>query len=121
MNKTIDLNIWNREFTLEIKFDCYSGEEVTKEQENAIKDFTSQQEWLNNAKSIVEDFCKEKVTEDKKNNIFSYIKPDYLFVTRDKAPKVALMCNYKYDPEHGLAIVFTNDGNITVDNQDIIL
>jgi len=34
---------------------------------------------------------------------------------------VAIMCKYKYDIEHGIAIVFFSDGKIEVGTQDIIL
>ena len=57
----------------------------------------------------------------KKDNIFSYIKPEYLFVVRDeKKPRLALICKYRYDPEHGLAIVFTTDGKASVKTQDLL-
>ena len=42
-------------------------------------------------------------------------------MTRDENSKVAVMCNYKFDPEHGLAIIFTHEGKVTVGSQDIIL
>lgn len=125
MTKTLDLNIWDRDFSLEIEFDCYSGEIVTKEQKKAIKDFASHPEWIIKAKTVVENYCKEQVMEDeensKKDSIFSYIKPDYVFVKRDDNPRVAIMCKYRYDLEHGLAIVFTHDGQVIVGLQDIIL
>ena len=58
----------------------------------------------------------------KKDNIFSYVKPDYLFVKNEtKYHKVALMCKYRYDEEHGLTVVFDSEGKVTVGDQDIIL
>ena len=58
----------------------------------------------------------------KKDNIFSYIKPECLFVKRDKEnPRIAMICKYRYDLEHGLAVVFSSDGEVTVGMQDIIL
>ncbi len=109
-----------------VEYDCYSGESVTKEQEMALKEFSLHPEWIANAKNALEDYCKERVSEDdensKKDNVFSYIKPDYLFIKRDKDhPRVAIMCKYRYDPEHGLAIVFSHEGEVTVGLQDIIL
>ena len=57
-----------------------------------------------------------------KDNIFSYIKPECLFVKRDKeSSRIAMMCKYRYDLEHGLAVVFSSDGEVTVGMQDIIL
>ena len=31
------------------------------------------------------------------------------------------MCKYRYDEEHGLAVVFYSEGKVTVGDQDIIL
>lgn len=123
---TLDITIWGRDFSLPIEYDCYKDEEVTKEQIMALKEFSLHDDWITASQKIVKTFCKEQVMEDeenkKKDNIFSYVKPDYLFVKRDgKNPRVALMCRYRYDLEHGLAVVFSKDGNIDVGSQDIIL
>jgi hypothetical protein len=118
--------IWGRHFTIPVVCDCYSGESVTQEQTEALKAFTSHLDWIEKAKKQVEAHCRERVSEDddnrKKDNIFSYVKPESIFIKRDKHhPRVALMCKYRYDPEHGLAVVFASDGGITVGSQDIIL
>lgn len=81
---------------------------------------------MNNAKVSVEKYCKNQVIADSKNenngNIFYYVKPEYLFVKRDSVDvRILLMCKYRYDIEHGLAVVFATDGSITVGPQDIIL
>ena len=72
-----------------------------------------------------ERFCREEVIADsennKKDNIFSYIKPEYIFVKCEDHPRVAIMCKYRYDIEHGLAVVFATDGSVTVGLQDFIL
>lgn len=126
MTKTLDLIIWGREFSLPVEYDCYAGESVTEEQISALKAFASHEDWIQKAKRQVEAYCKERVMEDpqneKKDNIFSYIKPESLFVKRDEDhPRVALMCKYRYDPEHGLAVVFNAKGNATVGVQEMIL
>jgi len=120
------LPIWGRSLTLPVLYDCYAGESVTPEQINAIKHLFSHVDWIEKAKKQVELYCRESVDEDdenqKKDNIFSYVKPESIFVKRDKDyPRIALMCKYRYDPEHGLAVVFTKNGEITVGSQDIIL
>ncbi len=126
MIETLEIIIWDREFTLPVEYDCYEDETVTKGQIKALKSFVTHKEWLTKAKKSTEDYCRKEVMADdenqKKGNIFSYIKPDYLFVKRDAAnSRVALMCKYRYDMEHGLAIVFSSKGEITVGIQDIIL
>ena len=126
MTDILKLNIWGREFTMPVEYDCYKGEKVTEEQKAAIKNIAKHMDWIDASKSRVEEYCKEQVLEDddnqKKDNIFSYIIPDYFFVKRDaKDPRVAMMCKYKYEPEHGLVIVYFADGDMTVGLQDIIL
>ena len=126
MIESLEVIIWGRSFTLPIEYDCYEGEEVTKAQIRALKHFKTHTEWIKQSKSIVENYCREQVKSDdentKKDNIFSYIKPECLFVKRDKVnPRIALMCKYRYDLEHGLAVVFSAEGKVTVGMQDLIL
>ena len=125
-NEKMEIIIWGRTFDVPIEYDCYRGEEVTPIQEKALKDFSTHLDWIQKSKKYVEEFCRESLIEDdentEKDNIFSYIKPECIFIKRDSEnPRVALMCKYKYDLEHGLAIVFAHDGKIKVGIQDIIL
>ena len=126
MTEELRITIWDREFTLPVKYDCYKGEEVTSEQKASFQSFTEHPEWIETAKILVEDYCKEAVLQDeqnnKKDNIFSYVMPDYIFVRRSKKkPKVALICKYRYDFEHGLAVMFAMDGTVNVGNQELLI
>ena len=47
--------------------------------------------------------------------------PKSISVPKSKTRKIAIMCNFKYDMEHGLAIVFENEEFVTVGPQDIVL
>lgn len=123
--KELNISIWERAFLLPIEYDCYDDEVMTDAQKSAVKILAMHPERIVSAKVQVERFCRKEVLEDsennKKDNIFSYVKPEYLFVKHEDKPRVAIMCKYRYDMEHGLAIVFSNDGDITVGSQDIIL
>lgn len=126
LNKKMKKKIWDREFILSIEYDCYKDEETTEKQKEIVEEFIAHDDWIENSKKKVIDYCKEALKEDgklvKKDSIFSYVKPEYVFVKRDdKIPRIALMCKYRYDVEHGLAIVFSFDGKVTVGSQDIIL
>ena len=126
MIKSVKLNIWAREFNLPIDYDGFEDELPTKEQTDALDVFVSHPDWIECSKTLVESYCKKNLMEDntnqKKDNIFSYVKPEFLFVKRGEGhPRVGVMCKYRYDPEHGLAIVFQTDGKVKVGNQDIIL
>ena len=124
--ETLELTVWGRDFSLPVKYDCYEGETVTEEQEASLRIFADHPAWLEKAKKKVESYCEQQVQQDdendKKDNVFSYVKPEYLFVKREDAnPRILLMCKYRYDLEHGLAIVFSKNGKIIVGSQDIIL
>lgn len=124
--KNVEIEIWGRNFSLNIEYNLYEGEHITKNQIQALEKFLNNPDWIKNSKKVVEDFCKNDVLDDdenqKKDNIFSYIKPECIFVEHFLEPtRVAIMCKYRYDPEHGLAVVFDKDGKVTVGIQDIIL
>ncbi len=126
MLNSLEVTIWGKEFSLPIEYESYEEDPVTEQQIEAVTLFTEHPEWLDNAKQSVEQYCKEQVLSDnmndKKDNIFSYIKPVYFFVEQnEQEPSIALMLNYRYDPEHGLVVVFKIDGEIIVGSQDIIL
>ena len=125
MIEYVNTKIWGREFSLRVKFRCHSGERVIGSQIKAFEKIMGNPMWIEKSRKCVEGFCRQQVYEDdtnhKKDNIFSYIQPDYIFIGREDIPNVAIMCNYRYDSEHGLAIVFDHNGNVTVGTQDIIL
>lgn len=125
MTKKITLTIWGRNFELPINYNCYEGEGVSEEQIQLLDKFIKHSEWINSSKEVVEDYCRQQVYDDvenqKKDNIFSYIKPMSVFIKHSMRPRIALICKYRYDEEHGLAIVFDNSGNISVGSEDIIL
>lgn len=125
MINEVSMIIWGREFSLPVEYRIYDNEPVSKEQQNAVDVLSSHPEWVEQTKNAVEEYCWEQVIEDadneKKDNIFSYIKPEYLFVKHEAKPRVAIMCKYRYDMEHGLAVVFSADGDISIGPQDIIL
>ena len=123
---SVKLKIWSREFTLPIDYDCLEGETPTQDQVNALDGFLAHPEWVDKAKSQVEKYCKKALLEDeenqKKDNVFSYVIPESVFVKcGERHPRVALLCKYRYDLEHGLAMVFQTDGKLQVGTQDIIL
>ena len=123
--KNVELEIWGRKFTLDVEYNCYEGEYITESQVQLLEMFINNPTWLENSKKDVENYCKNDVLNDeenqKKDNIFSYIKPECVFIKHCNQPKLAILCKYRYDQEHGLAVVFDNSGNVVVGLQDIIL
>ena len=125
MIDSLKINIWGRDFILRVNFNLYKGESIFPEQTELLNSLVTKKQWIENAKQKVISYCLEEVLGDeentKKDNIFSYIMPDYIFIRHEEKPKIAIMCNYRYDMEHGLAIVFDKNGFIELGPQDIIL
>lgn len=123
MNK-LQMNIWGRMCEIELIYQVFEDGIITELQNNTVKqinhiDFTD-------AKSAVIKYIEETLNEmerpEKVENIFRFVKPKKLFVVQQSDKRVfALLCNYKLDIEHGLAVVFENEVVKEVGPQDIIL
>lgn len=120
------ITIWGRKFDLRVTFDHYTGEEILKNQKDALKAFLKSERNIAASLPMVKKYClshnKRDIKEDEISNIFKYVKPKYLYIVRDEnVHTVAIMCNYKFDEEHGIAVVFKNEKISKVGKQDIIL
>lgn len=125
MNKE-KISIWGREFELEIKYDCYTGEKVLNSQIEALKSFLKSEECIAESLEMVKDYCfdqnKQDIGSDEISNIFKYVVPKYLYIVRNTEKHiVSIMCNYKFDQEHGIAIVFENEKFYKIGRQEIVL
>jgi hypothetical protein len=126
LTNKVNINIWGRSFELEVKYDCYAGEEVLSKQVEAIDSFVKNEKNIAESLCEVKKYCKknnsEEIGTNLIDNIFKYVIPDYLYVVRDMTKYVvAVMCNYKYNIENGIAVVFENDHYTMIGKQDIIL
>ena len=124
MKNKVKCTIWKREFDLNVVFQNFPGEEVTTNQEkisDSLESFDFDRS-LMKVKEYIMKWNSEDVDSPEINNIFKYVIPKSVLIPReDKKRVVALMCNYKFDMEHGMAIVFENEELKEVGPQDIIL
>lgn len=123
MSKNI-ITIWGRDFELDVIYENYPGEEVLDSQKNAFKQLNNA-DLIDTALVAVKDYVIKTAIvqiESPIENIFKYVIPKKIFVPHIKNSfKAAIMCNYKFDVEHGLAVVFENGKFSEVGEQDIIL
>ena len=123
MSKKVAVNMWGRDFQLKVVYDCFDGEDVLKEQTSALEEFLNA-DTSKSLESIKKHCLKEHGKEIGGNieNIFKYVIPHTVYVPRNqKKPTVAILCNYKFDLEHGIALVFENKKIATICNPDEIL
>ena len=111
--KTNKRELCGREFDLPVSFICDSDEEILDSQREARDAFLASWDAVEKSKDAIERYCLDRDGDqigDSITNIFKYVIPTDIFVLRNTdVHEVALMCNYRYDPEHGLATVFENE------------
>lgn len=122
----VNINIWGRDFSLPVKYDCYENEEVIMNQKEALQNFMNNGEFINNSLDNLKEYCLSlngnEIEAKEISNIFKYVIPKYLFVPRSENNRLlALMCNYRFDMEHGIAIVFCDEKLKEIGIQDIVL
>ena len=119
------LLIWNREFDLRVVFDSYD-EEVLPIQEQALEAFLKAENTIQESKKQLEKYIlNDEYAEIEGNsidNIFKYVIPTDIYIPRTPETRtVALLCDYRFDEEHGIAIVFENEQFEEIGEQDIVL
>lgn len=124
MNNKQKLLIWGREFELDVIPNNFPGEEVIDNQKSIINELSSID--FSDSLSVVKKFIikhyADNLDEPNISNIFRYVIPRSILVMRDPTNKVfSIMCNFKFDMEHGMAVVYENEICKEVGLQDIIL
>lgn len=123
MSKSI-LKIWGREFELNVVYECYPGEEVLNSQRLAFEQICTTNivdTAIDHVKAYVENTATSQV-ELPIENIFKYVMPNSLYIPHTaKSSVIAIICDYKFDTEHGIAVVFENGKYKKIGAQDIIL
>ena len=125
MNKC-KMSIWEREFELPLMYECYTGEEVLENQKEAFAMFEDNAKEVAGSLDQVKKYVKKtgaaQLAGDEIENIFKYVMPKSIFIPHSKKHHtVAIMCNYKFDMEHGIAVVFENGQFKKIGSQDIVL
>ena len=123
MNR-IRQNIWGRDFELAVSYQNFPGENVTDNQTCALEkaQSTDFSESLSDVKQYIMKHYGSELGEDSIDNIFKYVLPKSILIPRNENKRVfAILCNFKFDMEHGLAIVFEDEKYKAVGPQDLIL
>ena len=123
MNKAV-VRIWGREFELSVSYQNYPGEEITENQQRTLAAVPSVD--YDTAKVGVERYIREffasELGNDNLDNIFRFVMPKSILISRMKEAHIfAIMCNFKLDMEHGIAIIYEDEKLKSVGPQDLIL
>ena len=117
------MNIWGRKFTIEVIYDAYEGEAILSSQIEALNRFVSVSNDLLSDPAQVIKYClannPKEITEPV-DNIFKYVIPTSLYIKRSPENNIVLLCDYKFDYEHGIALIFDKNELIEVCSQSKI-
>ncbi len=117
--------IWGRELDLDVVFDVCDGEKTDETQNNVFKSFVENIKKLDNCLPKVKEYCIENSNDQIKTveNIFKYVMPKTIYIPRsfDEKRTVALLCNFKFDIDHGIAIIFQNEEYSEIGEESLIV
>lgn len=118
-------NLWGREFELKVYMEHCSDEEVLPLQNRALEALTQSWQTVEDSLEAVKRFCIEnngqEIMERPISNIFKYVMPQALYVTRSSQERVILLCAYRFDMEHGIGVEFVNNELGRIDQQDKLI
>ena len=120
--------IWGRECQVNLVFDCYVGEKIDKVQEDTIADFEANlkqytQDGLIAIKKYIVDNYKNNVDDQTIPNIFKYVVPKTVYVSKDPSNKkvIGILCHFRFDEENELAVKYIDGQVAEVGGEQIIL
>lgn len=121
----VHITIWDREFDIPISYSCYPGEKVTDIQKHAVEEFIDNDKQISGTLADIKKYVEKTndigMKANELDNIFKYVMPKSLFVPRTSKETVAIICNYKFDMENGIAVVFENGKLKSIGTQDTII
>ena len=120
----IKVQLWGRTFDLLVEKARCKSAELVHTQEEAYQCILNRWDAVESSLDDLKRYCLKKNGEDigaSIDNIFKYVIPKALYIPRCKSGRTcAILCNYKFDPEHGLALVFKNEKLADIGPEDVI-
>lgn len=120
----VNVRIWDREFELSVSYQNFPGEEITENQKRTMAAVPSvdYDAARNSVEGYIRKYFAAELGDDSLDNIFRFVMPKSVLIPRAEGVSVfAIMCNFKLDMEHGIAVIFENETFKTAGPQDLIL
>ena len=112
------VSIWGREFDLKVSYDHYDDDVIPEEMKHTRDAILSSWSVVDSSLDDLKRYCLERdhdaicklYSGEQIDNIFRIVMPDCLFVlSSEGCRRVALMLDYRFDPEEGVALLFENE------------
>lgn len=123
MNKVM-VNIWGRDFELPVHYQVYPGEEVTDNQRSALEDvhFVDYYEAQPEIRDYIQRYFSAELNNQSMENLFRFVIPKSIYIPRlPETKRFAIMCDFKFDMEHGIGMEFEEKRFRMAGAQDWIL
>ena len=121
----VDKTIWGRKLQLKVIYDCFEDEEIAPSQEKALSSFLGDCPEVELSLASLKNYCEKysagKIKADDIDNVYKYVVPRSIFVMRKPKGAVALLCDFKFDIEHGIAIVFKDGRLESITTQNAVM
>lgn len=125
MTDTVKANLWGSEVELDVYFEQLDFEEPTDAQLDAFSRVDAIWPHADDAIPCIVEYLKKEAVEIgahfEEDSWRSLVHPTTLFVAESDDRTVAILCEFDFDSEHGLAVVFEDEQFTAVGSQDIVL
>lgn len=113
-NETLKTELWGKMVELEVVFETHPKAGITENQKKAYQVIKEHWNVVDESLDAVKAFCLERSPEDAEaietESVFSYVTPQQLYIERHVKPRiVGLLCEYRFDTEMGIAVVFEDE------------
>lgn len=124
---TQKFTIWGKPFELPVKYNRYTNKEPVQQQYDEFEKFVKNNSVIDAGLAEIKAYCLKRDLENIPsgviNDIFEYVKPKAIYV--DIVIKgevlIGLMCDYIFDEDDGIAVVFKDGKFLEVGSQNIVL
>lgn len=121
----IKINAWGRAFKIDVLYEWIDkNDEILESQREAVQKFEIDSEELLKDPEPVKKYIEKtdgSQIDGEVGNIFYYCIPRALFVRHEeKNPQVVLMCDYRFDEENGINLVFDQKKLVRICREDEI-
>ena len=124
--RNVKVSIWGRPFDLKVSYDHFDDDVIPSDMVEARDRMLASWDSVEAALDDVKKYCLEHNGDEVEqlygtrsiDNVFRIAVPDCLYVLPSlDERKVALMLNYRFDLEEGLALLFANEALVSIGPQ----
>jgi hypothetical protein len=125
--ETIGLNVWGTAYNLPVEYcDSIDADCAVAVEQSLLCFSANSAAIIEEARTAVTSYVQKTayaIGISDSESLEACVEPQMLLVRadEDKSVNIAVLCGFKYDPEHDLAMVFSDQKLVEVGNQDLVV